>query len=85
LDGLRLEKKQLHAEEAQMAKRHLLLVEKGVATDALHHGVLSQAVQEKLLADIDGRLLRLESAEPDGRSSELEQFPGNEDGRNAVE
>ena len=62
-----------------MARRHLLLVEKGVATDALHHGVLSQVVQEKLLADIDGRLLRLESAEPDGRSVEQEQFPGNED------
>ncbi len=66
LDGLRLERTQLHAEEAQMARRHLLLVEKGVATDALHHGVLSQVVQEKLIADIDGRLLRLESAEPDG-------------------
>jgi CPA1 family monovalent cation:H+ antiporter len=85
LDGLRLERKQLHAEEAQMARRHLLLVEKGVATDALHHGVLSQVVQEKLLADIDGRLLHLESAGPDDGSAEQEQSPDGTDERNATE
>jgi hypothetical protein len=68
-----------------MARRHLLLVEKGVATDALHHGVLSQVVQEKLLADIDGRLLHLESAGPDDGSAEQEQSPDGTDERNATE
>ncbi len=66
LEALHLEQKELRDEEAQLARRRLLLVEKGAATDALHHGVLSQTVQEKLLADIDGRLLRLESGETDG-------------------
>jgi hypothetical protein len=46
-----------------MARRHLLLVEKGAVIDAFHQGVLSQTVQEKLLADIDTQLLRLESGE----------------------
>jgi CPA1 family monovalent cation:H+ antiporter len=67
LDKLHLEKQQIHAEEAQWARQHLLLVEKGVVTDAFHHGGLSQAVQEELLAGIDARLLQLES----GESNEL--------------
>jgi hypothetical protein len=61
LDELPLDKQQIRAEEAQSARRHLLLVEKGVVTDAFHHGGLSQAVQDKLLVDIDARLLGLES------------------------
>ena len=52
LDELHLEGQQLHAEELQYARRHLLLVEKGEAIDAFHRGLLSQAVQEKLLADM---------------------------------
>ena len=63
LDELHLEGQQLHAEELQWARRHLLLVEKGVVIDAFHRGHISQAVEEKLLADIDARLLRLESGE----------------------
>ena len=58
-----LEAQQLDAEEAHWARRHLLLVEKGVVTDAFHHGGLSQNVLEKLLADIDAQLLHLESQE----------------------
>jgi CPA1 family monovalent cation:H+ antiporter len=65
LDGLRLEKPQLETEELRWARRHLVLVEKEEVIDAFHHGVLGQAVQEKLLADIDARLLRLESGESD--------------------
>jgi hypothetical protein len=65
LDELPLDKKQIHAEEAQWARRHLLLVQKGVMTDAFHHGGLSQDVLEKLLADIDAQLLHLESGEAD--------------------
>jgi CPA1 family monovalent cation:H+ antiporter len=63
LDELPLDKQHIHAEEAQWARRHLLLVQKGVVTDAFHHGGLSQDVQEKLLADIDAQLLHLESGE----------------------
>jgi hypothetical protein len=65
LDELHLEKQQLKAEELQWAQRHLQLVEKGAVIDAFHRGLLSQAVQEKLLADIDAQLLRLESGETD--------------------
>jgi CPA1 family monovalent cation:H+ antiporter len=65
LDELHLERQQLHAEELQWVRRHLLMVEKGVVIDAFHRGHLNQAVQEKLLADIDAQLLRLESGETD--------------------
>ncbi len=63
LDKLHVKNKELHAEELQQARRHLLLVEKREVMDAFHHGVLNQTVQQKLLADIDARLLRLESGE----------------------
>lgn len=83
LDELHLDRQQLHAEELQWARRHLLLVEKGVMIDAFHHGLLSQAVQEKLLGDIDAQLLRLESGETD-ESNEQEPFPGASNGHNPV-
>jgi CPA1 family monovalent cation:H+ antiporter len=65
LDKLHLEKKQLHAEELQWAMRHLLSVEKRTVINSFHRGLHSHAVQDKLLADIDARLLRLESGEAD--------------------
>jgi CPA1 family monovalent cation:H+ antiporter len=64
LGKLRVNRAQLHAEEAQWARRHLLMVEKNVVHDSFHRGVISQAVREKLLTDIDARLLGLESGEP---------------------
>ena len=84
LDELRLEKQQLHTEELQWARRHLLLVEKGVVIDAFHRGHLSQAVQEKLLADIDAQLLRLESGETD-ESNEQEPSPDRTDADDPTE
>lgn len=63
LNELHLEHEQIQAEELQWARRHLLLVEKGEVLEAFHHGILGQAVHEQLLADIDTRLLRLESEE----------------------
>ncbi|EPR41169.1 Na+/H+ antiporter [Desulfovibrio sp. X2] len=66
LHELHLDSEQLRAEEAQWARRHLLQVEKGVVSDAFHRGALSQEVQERLLADIDGELLRLASGEAAG-------------------
>jgi hypothetical protein len=62
----------------------LLLVEKGVAIDAFHRGHLSQAVQEKLLADIDAQLLRLESGETD-ESNEQEPSPDRTDADDPTE
>ena len=52
--------------------------------DAFHRGLISQAVQEKLLADIDAQLLRLESEEND-ESAEQKPSPDGADGRNSVE
>ncbi len=84
LDELHLERQQLHAEELQRARRHLQSVEKDAVIDAFHRGLLSQAVQEKLLADIDAQLLRLESEETDG-SAEQQPSPDRADGHNSVE
>jgi len=64
LDALHLGRQVLEAEELDWARRHLLLVEKNEVLDAFHRGVLSQEVEERLLADIDARLLRLESTDP---------------------
>jgi hypothetical protein len=66
LDALHVGQQALQAEELGWARRHLLLVEKNEVLDAYHRGVLSQDVEERLLADIDARLLRLESGEADG-------------------
>lgn len=51
------------AQESQWARRHLLLTEKNHVIDSYRQGVLTQEVYEKLLADIDARLLRLESGD----------------------
>lgn len=74
LDELHLEKQQLRDEELQRARRHLQSVEKDAVIDAFHHGLLSQTVQEKLLADIDAQLLRLEAGEND-ESAEQKRVP----------
>jgi len=84
LEDVHLEGQQLHAEELQWARRHLLLVEKAVVIDAFHHGHISQAVQEKLLADIDAQLLRLESGETD-ELNEQEPSPDRTDANNPTE
>jgi CPA1 family monovalent cation:H+ antiporter len=84
LDELQIEKRQLHAEELRWAWRHLLQVEKGAVIDAFHRGHLSQAVQEKLLADIDGQLMRLETGKTDS-SDEQESSPDSTDGHNPEE
>jgi Na+:H+ antiporter len=68
---------QLRDQELQQARHHLLLVEKNRAVDAYNRGVLSLPVQERLLADIDARLLELESGDtpehavPDNEETEV--------------
>lgn len=66
LDELHTGNKQFHAEESQWVRRHLQAVEKRAVIDAFHRGLLGQTVQEQLLADIDARLLRLESTDTNG-------------------
>jgi len=63
IGDLKLDRASIVAQEAQWARRHLLLTEKNHVIDSFRQGVLSQDVYEKLLADIDARLLRLESHE----------------------
>lgn len=65
LSKLHLEREQFRAEELQWARRHLLTVEKNMVHDSFHRGVISQEVQEKLLADIDAQLLGIELEETD--------------------
>jgi CPA1 family monovalent cation:H+ antiporter len=52
---------QLMDQEERWARRHLLLVEKNRIIDAFQEGRLSQHVYEKLLADLDTRLLLMET------------------------
>jgi CPA1 family monovalent cation:H+ antiporter len=60
---LKLDRGAIAAEESQWARRHLLLTEKNHLMDSFRQGVVSQEVRDQLLADIDARLLRLESHE----------------------
>ena len=60
---LELDRAAIAAQESQWARRHLLLTEKNHVIDSFRQGVLDQEIYEKLLADIDARLLRLESGE----------------------
>ena len=60
---LELDRTAIVAQESRWARRHLFFTEKNHVIDAFRQGLLDQAVYEKLLADIDARLLRLESDE----------------------
>jgi CPA1 family monovalent cation:H+ antiporter len=84
LNLLLLNKEELHAEEIQLVRHHLLLVEKGAINNAYYDGALSQTIQEKLLADIDAQLLSLESA--DNYEAPEQRTPNNlPDKNNLVE
>jgi monovalent cation:H+ antiporter, CPA1 family len=58
---IELDPEQLHEEEKRWARRHLLIAEKKQVLDDFHEGRLSQQVYEKLMADIDARLLEMET------------------------
>lgn len=70
IDRLELDLEAVAAQESQWSRRHLLLTEKNYAIDSFRQGVLNQEVYEKLLADIDARLLRLESGEEEQTTEE---------------
>lgn len=63
ISELELDGAAIAAQESRWARRHLLLTEKNHVSDSFRQGVLNQEIYEKLLADIDARLLRLESGE----------------------
>ena len=60
LQELRGQHADLHAEDLRRARRHLLMVEKAQAIEAVQQGLLSREAYERLLADVDGRLLALD-------------------------
>ena len=61
LEEIQPDLSQLADQEMRWARRHLLLVEKNRIIDAFQEGRLSQLTYEKLLADIDARLLQVET------------------------
>ncbi|HVC54306.1 MAG TPA: Na+/H+ antiporter [Stellaceae bacterium] len=71
---LAVEQDDLHSEDIYQARLHLLLVEKNRVVDAHRRGLLSPSVNDRLLADIDARILQLESTGADG-APEPEQKP----------
>jgi CPA1 family monovalent cation:H+ antiporter len=58
-----LERAALSSEERQRTRRQLLLVERAQIVDTYHQGASSQQVYQRLIADVDAELLRLESGE----------------------
>jgi hypothetical protein len=62
LEKLNLEQRIVQAEELKWAAHHLLLTEKNEIIDLFHHRIIGQSVYKKMLADIDRRLLHLESS-----------------------
>jgi CPA1 family monovalent cation:H+ antiporter len=75
---LELDRVAVAAQESQWARRHLLLTEKNHVIDSFQQGLLDQEIYEKLLADIDARLLWLESGEEE-KTTEAPDSAGNEE------
>jgi CPA1 family monovalent cation:H+ antiporter len=61
IKDLHLQAEALRTEEQYAARRHLLIVEKDTLLASFRKGYLSQEAHEKLLADVDSRLLNLDS------------------------
>ncbi len=78
---LELDRAAIVAQESQWARRHLLLTEKNHAIASFRQGLLSQEIYEKLLADIDARLLRLESGEEEKTTEEPDSAKKEDDTR----
>jgi CPA1 family monovalent cation:H+ antiporter len=61
LGSMKIDRKQLRMEELQRARRQLLLTERKHLLEAFHQGMLSQRAYDRLLEDVDARLLQLET------------------------
>jgi CPA1 family monovalent cation:H+ antiporter len=69
VQALPVEREEIHRDELRQARRHLLLVEKERILEAHRQGTLDPEANGRLMADVDSRLLRLESGdsgEPEG-------------------
>ncbi|MHB9031934.1 MAG: cation:proton antiporter domain-containing protein, partial [Anaerolineae bacterium] len=75
ISELQLDQEAISAEEAQWARRHLLLTEKNHIMDAFQQGLLEQDVYDRLMIDIDARFLRLESGGQDEPEAESPPEP----------
>lgn len=67
---LQIDSEELELENRRWIARHLLQVEKQTAIDGFRRGTLGQDAYEHLLADIDARLLQLESGEAEELASQ---------------
>jgi monovalent cation:H+ antiporter, CPA1 family len=74
---LDIDKESVITQEATWARRHLLITEKNHVIDSFRQGILPQEIYDKLLADIDARLLRLESGEEVNNINEAKLDPEN--------
>lgn len=63
LHDVHYEHSYLHEDELRWARRRVLLAQKESAIDAFHRGVVRREGYERLLADLDARLLELDSGE----------------------
>jgi hypothetical protein len=70
IGALHIEKSQLREEELYAARRHLLLLEKDNLLDALNTGAIGAEAYERLVADVDARLVGLESGDDEPPSVE---------------
>ena len=68
LGSMKIDRKQLRMEELQRARRQLLLAERKHLLEAFHQGMLSQRAYDRLLEDVDARLLQLETGEDEKES-----------------
>lgn len=62
LRNLAVNSEELQARDLQRVRRHLLESERDRVMQAFHHGTLGRESLQRLLADIDARLLALETA-----------------------
>jgi CPA1 family monovalent cation:H+ antiporter len=61
IGALHIDRDQLRKEELERARRQMLLAERKHLLEAFHQGLLSQRVYERLIEDVDARLLGLET------------------------
>ncbi len=61
IEELDIDASELEQEQIRWARRHLIQVEKREALHAFQRGLMDRTVHERLLADIDARLLQIET------------------------
>jgi len=61
IKDMHMQAEELRTEEQRAARRHLLIVEKDTILAAFRKGYLDQEAHEELLADVNARLLSLDS------------------------